>query len=34
MSGYLVAIHGGTYQPMMPLLAVMPFSTATFCWSM
>src|SRR5919198_80584 len=34
MSGCALASHGGTYQPMMPLLPVGPASTAVFCWSM
>src|SRR4051795_3590613 len=34
MSGCALASHGGTYQPMRPLLPVWPASTAVFCWSM
>src|SRR5919109_4438201 len=34
MSGCALASHGGTYQPMMPLLPVGPASTAVFCWVM
>jgi hypothetical protein len=31
MSGYFFAIHGGTYQPMMPLFLVSPASWTVFC---
>ena len=34
MSGYFLAIHGGTYQPMIPSLPVGPASTTVFCSSM
>ena len=34
MSGYFSAIHGGTYQPMMPSLPVRPASTTVPCSSM
>jgi len=33
MSGYFSAIHGGTYQPMMPSFPVRPAST-TVPWSL
>ena len=32
MSGYSLAIHGGTYQPIVPVLPVEPTRTAVF-WS-
>ena len=31
MSGCALASHGGTYQPILPLLPVGPRSSATFC---
>ena len=34
MSGYFLAIHGGTYQPMMPSFLVSPASSTVFCSSM
>ena len=34
MSGYSSAIHGGTYQPMMPSLPVSPASSTVPCSSM